>query len=90
MADETIFPESDLLNLMTPADGAAAVTPHNTTALTITCRALYIGGAGDVAVTMKNGDTVTFTGVLAGTVLPVRCTHVKVTGTTATNIVALY
>jgi hypothetical protein len=37
-----------------------------------------------------SGATTLFTGILAGTLLPVRATRVKATGTTATNIVALW
>jgi hypothetical protein len=55
------------------------------------CRALWIGGAGDVAV-IAEGDTdaVTISAVPAGTVLPIRCKKVMSTNTTATLIVALY
>jgi hypothetical protein len=71
-----------------PASGAAAVTPSDTTELN--CRALYIGGTGNVVVHMPNRDvSVTFSNVLAGTVLPVSVRRVLV-ATTATNIVALY
>lgn len=71
-----------------PAFSVAAVTPSNTTV--ISARALYIGGAGNVAVTALDGSTATFTSVPAGTILPVVVTKVMATGTTATNIVALY
>lgn len=68
----------------------AAVTKSDATILPVT-RALYIGGAGDVAVIFA-GDTaaVTLAGALAGSVLPVQVTKVMSTNTTATNIVALY
>jgi len=65
-----------------------AVTPSDTTELR--GAALYIGGAGNVALANSAGDTVTFTGVLAGSVLPVQFTKVLATGTTATNLVRLY
>lgn len=72
-----------------PAGGAFAVTPDNETALA-GVRALYIGGAGDVAVVTPNRSAaVVFTGVAAGTILPVRATRVNSTNTTATAIVAL-
>jgi hypothetical protein len=66
----------------------AAVTPSDSTVLS--CRSLYVGGAGSVAV-MGLGDSVatTFVGVPAGTILPVAVKRVMATGTTATNIVAL-
>ena len=35
-----------------PAEGAVAVTPHDTTELATVCRALYVGGAGNVSVSM--------------------------------------
>ena len=53
------------------------------------CRALYIGVTGNVKVTMPDGTAVTFTGAPVG-VLPVKARRVWSTGTTATNIVALY
>lgn len=53
-------------------------------------RALYIGGDGDVAVTMSEGQDVTFAGLPAGTILPVNVITVLNTGTTATNIVAMF
>jgi hypothetical protein len=76
-------------NRSDPADHAAAVTPSNSAAITPAARALYVGGAGDVKVTTTAGDTVTFVGVPAGTILPVQCSLVWSTGTTATGIVAL-
>lgn len=72
---------------------ATAVTPNDSTDLGYITRALYIGGDGDVKVTMKGGSAVTFSGCAAGTVLPICCTRVWSTGTTATLatlILALY
>jgi hypothetical protein len=68
---------------------ATAVTPADDGALRPT-RALYIGGDGNVKVDMALGNTVTFAGLLAGTILPVQVTRVYSTDTTATNIIALY
>jgi len=68
-------------------DTAAAVTPSDTTAVTF--RALWVGGAGNVAVVTEGGNSVTFTAVPAGTLLPVAVQTVKSTGTTATNMVGL-
>jgi hypothetical protein len=52
--------------------------------------ALYVGGAGNVAVTTINGQVVTFTAVPVGTILPIRGTKVMATNTTATFILALW
>jgi hypothetical protein len=74
-----------------PAYAAASVTPDDDTNLTDSpTRGLYVGGAGNVEVIMQRGDTVVFSGVPAGTILPVRVTRVKSTNTTATTILALY
>lgn len=53
------------------------------------CRAFYIGGTGDLAVTMWDGATVTFAGLPAGSILPIRARVVLNSGTTATSIIAL-
>lgn len=76
--------------LESPATEAAEVTPHDTNALATIPRALYIGGAGDVEVTLVGGDKVTFTAVPVGTILPVRAKIVHATGTTATAITAIW
>lgn len=76
-----------------PAEGAYAVTKHDTNELDPYSRAIYVGGAGDLTVVMRSDETatpVTFTAVPAGTVLPIRCKLVRSTATTATAIVALF
>lgn len=52
--------------------------------------ALYVGGAGDVVVVRPDDTNITFSGVPAGTVLPVKNIRVEATGTTATGLIALY
>jgi len=76
--------------LTSPADNATAVTPSDSTDLAYTSRALYIGGAGNLVVTMAGGGDITFSAVPAGSILPIRVTRVKATSTTATSIVNLY
>lgn len=72
------------------ASEAIAVTPADGTDLATTQAALFIGGAGNVKVDMTGSGTVTFSGVAAGTFLPILVDRVYATGTTATNILALY
>jgi hypothetical protein len=43
-----------------------------------------------VKLTTINGDTVTFTALPVGTLLPIRAKLVFSTGTTATNLLGLY
>lgn len=74
-----------------PARNAVTVTPSDTADLTSVSKALYVGVSGDVTVNTLGGATaVTFKAVPAGMILPVRCTRVLATGTTATSIVALF
>lgn len=73
-----------------PACSAAVVTPSDSTDLALYSRALYIGGAGNVTVDMiETGSTITFSGVAAGTLLPIGVRRVRSTGTTATLIISL-
>lgn len=71
-----------------PLTHAEAVTPHDTNELTNVSRAIWVGGAGNMAIVTKEGETVTIPGIPAGTMLWVRAKQVKSTNTTATLIVA--
>ena len=54
---------------------------------------IYVGtqtGTQTIKVTTAGGDDVTFTSPVQGRVLPVQCVRVWTTGTTATNVVALW
>lgn len=70
------------------AHGAVAVTASDATIIPVT-RALYVGGGGNIAVRMADGQELTFTAVAAG-VFPIQVDMVKSTATTATSIIALY
>lgn len=87
------MPDYRYLNQQTaaPALGAVAVTPSDAADLTVVpTRSLWVGGAGNVNVDMADGTTVLFSGVTAGTILPLQVKRVRSTSTTATLIVALY
>lgn len=74
-----------------PARNAETVTPSDTLDLPDVTRGLYVGGSGDVKVNMADtGAAVVFVLVPAGTLLPVRVSRVLATGTTATDMVALW
>lgn len=73
-----------------PARGGSVVTPSNSTVIAGT-KALYVGTGGDVAVNfLDSGTSIVLKNVAQGSILPVRVTKVLSTGTTASNIVALY
>jgi hypothetical protein len=84
------------------AHGSVVITASDTTDLPTT-RAIYVGGTGDIAIVMPDHNLalgasaaaaqavdVVFSNVSAGTILPVQAVRVLSTGTTATNLVALY
>jgi hypothetical protein len=67
-----------------------AVTPSDTTL--VNCRAIYIGGAGNIALSIDGATTaVTLTAPPVGTILPIELNAGRImsTNTTATLIVAL-
>ena len=67
---------------------AVAVTPDDTERLAAT-KGLYVGGVGDLSVVFEQGTAdVVFTGVEG--FLPFKVTRINDTGTTATDIIALY
>lgn len=54
------------------------------------CRAIYVGVTGHIAVVGEDGVSVTFYNAAAGSILALQAKKVKSTGTTATNLIALY
>lgn len=74
--------------LESPARHGFAITPHDTTELAYITRAIYVGGDGDIVLVTASGVELTFTNLIAGTILPVRAKIVKA-ATSASNLVAL-
>jgi hypothetical protein len=73
-----------------PFEHAVALTPNDAVELTPS-RALWVGFPGSIKVDLLGGaQGVTFAAVPAGALLPIRCTKVYATGTTARGILALY
>jgi hypothetical protein len=78
---------------------AAVITPSDTAVLPRYTKGLCIGGGGggggggnyhNVAVRMKNGTTLTITGLAVGVIHALEVDQVLATGTNATTVVALY
>ena len=69
---------------------AADITPSDTVDLSDPTRGIYVGVSGNIKVTLVSGGTVTFLGAISGSILPVQAIRVYATGTTATNMIALY
>lgn len=76
-------------SLMAPADDGFAITPNDGADLARVPRSIYVGGAGNIALVTAKGTSLTFQGLSAGQVLPLRVNRVLSTGTTATNLIGL-
>jgi hypothetical protein len=73
-----------------PATRCIAITPSDTVPLSIPIKGIYVGGAGDLAVTAQSdGSPVTFKAVPVGTIIPVRAKLVMATNTTATLLIGM-
>ena len=71
---------------------ASAITPNDAEDIIATA-GIYVGVSGDLRVTlaeMADGSHVTFTDLAAGIIHPLVVKRVWNTGTTATDIVAVY
>lgn len=73
-----------------PASGGTTITPSDVTVLSQPSRAVWVGVAGNLAVRMHDGTSLTFVGVSAGSLLPLRVDQVLSTGTTASSIVTIH
>ena len=73
---------------MFPGD-AVVIVPSDSVNLA-TAAVIYVGVGGNIKVTTAQGTAITFTGVVAGSVLPIQVIRVWSTGTTATNMVGIF
>lgn len=81
--------DDEALGSSAPATRARAVTPSDVAELPFLPRAIYVGGAGDVAMRGQDGVDAVWRNVPAGAILPFRATMVRATGTTATALLVL-
>lgn len=74
-----------------PATASVAITPHDSNPLSTIPKALFVGTGGTITMRGANGaaDHI-WKNVANGTVLPFRAQYVRATGTTATDMLALY
>lgn len=79
---------------VTPSDSAALVPPSPVPVGTLPLAVFNGNGATECAIAVRSGETgataVTFTNIQPGEELPVSPAYVMSTGTTCSNIVALY
>jgi hypothetical protein len=77
--------------LDSPYRRGVAITPSDTVNLADVTRAIYVGGTGTITYVSEGGDTVPLLGnIPVGAVIRVCASRVNSTGTTATNLVALW
>lgn len=77
-------------SVISPARNCFSITPSDDRVLDVLPKALYVGGDGDIVVRSVDGSSdVKFANVRSGTILDIRVTSVRATGTTATNLVGL-
>ncbi len=82
---------TNVASVTAPASYAVAITPSNSVDLTVPCRAIYVGGAGNITVDMLNsGTNLAFNGAVAGSTIAIRVKRVYSTGTSATSLLCLY
>lgn len=90
MTDRYDTDQARQLTALASATKAVSVTPNDNSDLATVSRAIWVGGAGSLAVILaEDSSAVTFAGVAAGTLLPLRAKRVMSTNTTATSIVAV-
>jgi len=74
-----------------PATRALAVIPHDADPLADTPKGLFVGTGGNITMRGLNGGSdEIWKNVPSGTVLPFRAQYIRATGTTASDILALY
>lgn len=76
-------------NVTAPAYDGFAITPSNVANLPTMARGIYVGGAGDIALTTPGNTALTFVGLTAGSILPVMAIKVSSSGTSATFLIGL-
>lgn len=75
--------------ISSPARDAFAVDPHDSQPLPVLPKALLIGAAGTITLRAVDAAADVAIAVAAGQIVPIRASHVRASGTTASQIVAL-
>lgn len=77
-------------NITSPGYSFSAITPSDTVDdAKGPFKAIYVGGAGQIAIVGIDNVAVTFVGVLAGSILPLIGRRVNATNTTAVSLVGI-
>lgn len=77
-------------SLTAPSRNCFSITQSDAAALPFLPKAIYVGTGGNLVVRAIDGSSdVRFTNVASGTILDIRVTSVRATGTTAANLIGL-
>jgi hypothetical protein len=82
--------QSESNQIQAPSNDFLGWAPSDTMDVPKLPRGVYVGTAGDVTCDCPNAASVLFASVPAGTVLPIRPTRIRATGTTASGLVLLF
>jgi hypothetical protein len=74
--------------ISSPARQHYEIVPNDSEDLPVRTRAIYVNGAGNAAL-VADGVEITYSGLVAGTILPLRVDRVLDAGTTA-DLIAWY
>jgi len=82
--------ENSVDSLIAPAKDAFDIVPSDSGQLATITKAIYVGTGGDIVLRAIDGQAdVRFVAVGSGAILPIRVSAVRLSGTTASNIVGL-
>ena len=77
-------------SVIAPARNCFSITPSDVGELPVLPKAIYVGNGGDIVLRAVEGCCdVLFVNVASGTILDIRATSIRATGTTASSIVGL-
>lgn len=84
-----IFRQS-ISSTITPAERCFPITPNDSEDLHLATKALYVGQGGDVTlIPVRGKEEVTFRNISSGSILDVRVKAIRLSGTTAADLVGL-
>jgi hypothetical protein len=82
--------ETHVRSLTSPPEHGLAVTPSDAQDLPYVTRAIYVGGAGDLAIRLQDGTELVLRNVVAGTLLPIRVARILASGTSVSGVVGFW
>ena len=90
MSAKDLYKSVDWRDVSAPASRISNIIPDDAVDLEYVARAIYIGTGGNICVVTSSGDEVIFKNVPSGSILPVRASRIKATGTSAADLVMLF